>query len=134
MDTVPYFAFLILGVVLIFIDGQLLRRGGTTYLKAVYPDVPIADSVNQLITVLFHLVALGVLALISVVELNTGNALEDLVVRTGIMLLVLALAHGITIWALSRLRAKQQERSMRDQLTAQTEHRMGATTPPDRTD
>lgn len=130
-DTVPYVFFLVVGVLLVFIDGQLLRRSGTTYLKAVYPDVPIADSVNQLITVLFHLVGLGVLALISAINLDAGAGLESLVVRLGILLLVLALAHGITIWALAKLRSRQQERSLRDQLANRTEQRLDRSAPPD---
>ena len=34
-------AFLVVGAVLVFLDGWLLRRSGTTYLSAVYPDSSI---------------------------------------------------------------------------------------------
>lgn len=134
MASVPYVLFLVLGVVLVLVDGLLLRRSGTTYLKAVYSEVPIADSVNQLITVLFHLVALGVVALISVLDLGLVG-FEDVVLRTGILLLVLAAAHGVTLWALARLRSRQQERMLGDHLTARAEQRLdpGQTLGPDQT-
>jgi hypothetical protein len=123
MVTVTHVAFLVLGVVLVAVDGQLLRRSGTTYLKAAHPDAPVADSVNQLVTVLFHLVALGVLALLSAVDLGLAG-FEDVVVRTGILLLLLAAAHGVTIGALARLRARQQAGQLSEELTARTDERL----------
>lgn len=123
MVTVTPVVFLVVGVVLVAVDGQLLRRSGTTYLKAAYPDAPVADSVNQLVTVLFHLVALGVLALLSAVDLGLAG-FEDVVVRTGILLLLLALAHGVTIGVLARLRARQQAGQLSEELTARTDERL----------
>lgn len=123
MVTVTHVVFLVLGTALVVVDGQLLRRSGTTYLKAAYPEGPVADSVNQLLTVLFHLVALGVVALISVLDLGSSG-LEDVVVRTGVLLLVLAVAHAVTIGALARLRARQQDRVLGDHLVARTDERL----------
>lgn len=123
MVTVTPVVFLVVGVVLVAVDGQLLRRSGTTYLKAAYPDAPVADSVNQLVTVLFHLVALGVLALLSAVDLGLAG-FEDVVVRTGILLLLLALAHGVTIGVLARLRSRQQAGQLSEELTARTDERL----------
>lgn len=125
MVTVSHVVFLVLGVVLVVVDGQLLRRSGTTYLEAAYPEAPVADSVNQLLTVLFHLVALGVVALISVPDLG-ATGVEDVVLRSGVLLLVLALAHAVTIGVLARLRARQQDRLLGDRLVARTGERLDA--------
>lgn len=116
-----YIAFLIVGVVLVFTDGAIIRRSGATYLSAVYRDNDVAESVNRLVTTLFHLTVLGLLALISTVEMNAGDPLQTTVARTGIMLLVLAAAHGITIWSLSRLRSRQESLVVREEVAARTE-------------
>jgi hypothetical protein len=122
--TGSYLVFLIVGTALVFIDGRLIKRSGETYLEEVYPDPKVADSVNRLITVLFHLTVLGVLALISTIEMNLGSALETIVARTGVMLLVLAVAHGITIWVLAKVRARQREQQLRDELTTRADERL----------
>ncbi|QUH02469.1 hypothetical protein HUO13_18145 [Saccharopolyspora erythraea] len=117
-DAGSYVMFLIVGVVLVVVDGQLIRRSGTTYLRAVYPDSKVADSVNQLITVVFHLATLGVLALISTVNLDVGTPLESTVAKLGVLLLILALAHGITIGVLAKVRSRQQVQVLDEELTA----------------
>lgn len=122
--VLSYIVFLVVGVVLVFVDGRLIRRSGETYLEEVYPDPKVADSVNRLITVLFHLAVLGILALFSTAEMNVGSAAETVVARTGVMLLVLAVAHGITIWVLSRIRSRQREQRMKDELTARADERI----------
>jgi hypothetical protein len=126
-----YVVFLVVGVALVFIDGQLIRRSGATYLEAVYLDAKVADSVNQLITVLFHLAVLGVLALISTIKMTLGTPLETVVARTGVMLLVLAVAHGITIWVLARIRSRQQEQLLHDELAGRTDERIDQAFPPE---
>ncbi|MDR7302124.1 hypothetical protein [Haloactinomyces albus] len=122
--VLSYVVFLIIGVALVFVDGRLIRRSGETYLEEVYPDPKVADSVNRLITVLFHLAVLGILALFSTAEMNVGSPIETVVARTGVMLLVLAVAHAITIWALSRIRSRQREQRMKAELTTRAEERM----------
>ncbi|MBA8827677.1 hypothetical protein FHX42_005082 [Saccharopolyspora lacisalsi] len=111
-----HIVFLVVGIVLVFVDGHLIRRSGATYLEEVYPDPRVADSVNRLISVLFHLAVLGVLALISTIDMSAGNAFEAVVARLGVVLLVLALAHGITIWAMTRLRSRQRALHLRAEI------------------
>ncbi|MGH3573538.1 MAG: hypothetical protein ACRDUW_17200, partial [Pseudonocardiaceae bacterium] len=67
MDASSYVMFLLVGILLVLIDGQILYRGGLGYLQKVYP-ADNARSVMQLVTVLFHLVVLGLLALISTLD------------------------------------------------------------------
>ncbi len=117
-----HLVFLVVGIVLVFVDGHLIRRSGATYLEAVYPDPRVADSVNRLISVLFHLTVLGVLALISTIDMSAGNAFEAVVARLGVVLLVLALAHAITIWALTRLRSRQRARHLRAEIDEDKTH------------
>jgi hypothetical protein len=62
---------------------------------------------TRLVTVLFHLAVLGLLALLSTIDLGGGSTLPAVVGKLGVMLLVLAIAHGITIAVLSRIRDEQ---------------------------
>lgn len=106
-DPASYVGFLALGAIAVFIDALLIRRSGATFLAEVYPDRTTADSANRLITVLFCLTMLGVLALLSVVSLPFADGLPNLVSRLGIMFLIMAAAHGITIRVLARMRGAQ---------------------------
>ncbi|MGW5642519.1 hypothetical protein ACWEV3_14575 [Saccharopolyspora sp. NPDC003752] len=111
-----FMVFLVIGAALVVADGQLIRRGGTTYLQSTARDSAAADSVNQLVVVVFHLAALGLLALISVVPMDLGSAPETVVARLGVLLLVLAVAHGVTIWTLGRIRTRQQSRMLQEEV------------------
>lgn len=126
MGTGHTLAFLVIGIVLVFVDGWLLRRGGTTYLEAAYPDGKVADSVNQLVTVLFHLTTLGVVTLLSTVPIGGDDPFYAVLTRIGVLLLVLAAAHGITIWILARLRSKQREKALQEEIAARTSDRLDA--------
>jgi hypothetical protein len=117
MDTNSYVAFLLMGVAFVLIDGQILYRSGLGYLHKVYPAGP-ARSVMQLVTVLFHLVMLGMLALISTIGVSTGMPVRDLVVRLGIVLLALAAAHGLTMAVVVWMRDRRREERVEDELAA----------------
>ena len=115
MDTNSYITFLLIGVLLVLIDGQILYRGGLGYLQKVYP-ADSARSVMQLVTVLFHLVVLGVLALISTLDVATGMPIRDLVVKWGVVLLGLAAAHGLTMAILVAMRNRRREEQLEDEM------------------
>jgi len=119
-------AFLVVGAVLVFLDGWLLRRSGTTYLSAVYPDSSIADSVNQLIAVLFHLTGLGVVALLAALGPTAGDPFTTLVLQLGVLFLVLAAAHGSTLYALGRLRTRQRDKALQEEISSRTSERLDA--------
>jgi hypothetical protein len=72
----------------------------------------------QLVAVLFHLVMLGMLALISTINVSTGMPVRDLVVRLGIVLLVLAAAHGITMAIVVWMRGRRREEQVEDEIAA----------------
>ncbi|TDD50169.1 hypothetical protein [Saccharopolyspora elongata] len=115
-DVGSFMVFLVVGAALVVADGQLIRRSGTTYLQSTARDSAAADSVNQLVVVVFHLAALGLLALIAVVPMDLGSAPETVVARLGVLLLVLAVAHGVTIWTLGRIRTRQQSRVLQEEV------------------
>ncbi|TDQ00903.1 hypothetical protein EV186_102769 [Labedaea rhizosphaerae] len=104
MDNGSYVAFLIIGIVLVAIDGHLIYRSAVRYLANRYTERGSATSMARLVSVLFHLVVLGVLALVSVIDIDAGGQLQTVVLRLGVLLLILAAAHGLTITILNRMR------------------------------
>ncbi|MDT7788020.1 MAG: hypothetical protein QOF58_6439, partial [Pseudonocardiales bacterium] len=64
-----YVTFLVLGIVLVVVDGQLIYRSGKGYLKRAAYDDEQAGGMMKLTAVLFHLVVLGLLALVSIIEI-----------------------------------------------------------------
>jgi hypothetical protein len=116
-----YAVFLLLGVLLVLIDGQLIYFSGRGYLTKAYGNEESARSMNRLVAVLFHLVVLGLLALISTVDVNTGDPVKDVVFRLGIVLLLLAMAHGATMAILARIRDRQLQQALVDEMAE--EHR-----------
>lgn len=107
MSTNAYLSFLVIGVVLVLIDGQLIYRSGRRYLENSYGDPAAGASMTRLVTVLFHLATLGVLALVSTIDMG-GSDLPGVVARVGVLLLILAVAHAITLGALARIRGEQE--------------------------
>ncbi len=107
MTTNAYLSFLAIGVALVLIDGQIIYRSGRRYLESSYGDPAAGASMTRLVTVLFHLATLGVLALVSTIDMG-GSDLPGVVGRLGVLLLILAVAHAITLAALSRIRGEQE--------------------------
>ncbi|PZS36953.1 MAG: hypothetical protein DLM62_21135 [Pseudonocardiales bacterium] len=115
MDANSYVTFLLIGILLVLVDGQILYRGGLGYLRKAYP-ADSARSVMQLVAVLFHLVVLGFLALISTLDVATGMPIRDLVVKWGVVLLGLAAAHGLTMAILVTMRNRRREEQLEDEI------------------
>jgi hypothetical protein len=104
MDNSSYVLFLILGSALVFVNGQIIYRSGLRYLANSYGEGGSARSMARLVSVLFHLAVLGILALISIIDFPTDSPLEGVIVRLGVVLLMLAIAHAVTITVLTRIR------------------------------
>ncbi|GAB3158041.1 hypothetical protein GCM10027258_68370 [Amycolatopsis stemonae] len=92
-------AFLLIGLVFVLADGQVLYRGGCRYLN-----VAGAGSLAWMLVTVFHLVAFGLLALLSVVGPGWSGSTAALVGRLGVFLLMLAAVHGLTLLAMARRR------------------------------
>lgn len=117
-----YVTFLVLGIVLVVVDGQLIYHSGKGYLKRAAYDDEQAGAMMRLTAVLFHLVVLGLLALVSIIDVETGDPVKNVVVKLGVVLLLLALAHGVTMAILSRIRDRQLQQQLADQMAE--EHRI----------
>ncbi|WP_020659567.1 hypothetical protein [Amycolatopsis benzoatilytica] len=102
-----YLSFLAVGIALVLLDGQVIYRSGKRYLGNIDGNPAAAASMARLVTVLFYLATLGVLALISTIDVG-GSDLPGVVGRLGVLLLVLALAHAVTVAALARMRGERE--------------------------
>ncbi|MCE3554385.1 hypothetical protein LWC33_23380 [Pseudonocardia sp. RS11V-5] len=119
MSTSEYVFYLIAAVVLTVVIGQVLLRRGQPFLEEVFQSNETARSLNTLLSVLFHLLTLGVLALLSTIDV-------PIVTKFGIALVVVGIAYGISMLVLLRIR----ERRRQDQLfERRAEQRLRLQTP-----
>ncbi|EHR59242.1 hypothetical protein [Saccharomonospora cyanea] len=104
MGTDAYLAFIALGLIMIVADGQMLYRSGKRYLSDVDSEGDSVHSMAKLVTVLFHLVMFGFLALLSVLNFDFGgHTVRAIVGNLGILLLLLALVHAVTMAVMSQM-------------------------------
>jgi hypothetical protein len=115
LAVTAYLIFVALGATLTLLVGQLLLRSGQVYLEDVFDgDRRLATSVNRLLAVLFHLVMLGVLALISTISVPVDGAAQTVITKLGVVLIVLGGGHAATMWGLGRARARRAEQRLLD--------------------
>jgi len=95
--------FLVIGLVFVVADGQVLYRGGRRYLSGPEGGEGTGSLAWMVVTV-FHLVSFGVLALLSVVGPQWSGSTAALVGRLGVFLLLMAVAHVLTLAVLARRR------------------------------
>lgn len=116
-STEQYIALLVISVLLTIAVGQFLMRAGDPFLQEVFHDKGVTRSLNLLLSVLFHLVTLGVLAIISVIDIDTGNDLQTFVFKLGVVLLVLGVAYGISMLVLLRVRAARRQDEIQEHVS-----------------
>jgi hypothetical protein len=107
-DISQLLLLLVVAVVLTFVVGRLLVTAGEPFLLEVFHDRKVTRSVNLLLSVLFHLVTLGVLAIVSVIDFDAGGVLQTFIARLGVVLLILGIAYGISMLVLIRVRAARR--------------------------
>jgi hypothetical protein len=96
--------FLVIGVLIVVAVGQLLAMSGRRYLANAAPsERQSSSSAATLVAVLFHLMTLGIVALLAVIPLG-GSASEGLLLRLGVLLIALAAIFGVTMMLLGRRR------------------------------
>ncbi|AHH97972.1 hypothetical protein [Kutzneria albida] len=106
MDT-ERVLFLVAGVLVVAVVGRLLVHSGRRYLATSEASAHgSAGSAAALVSTLFHLVTLGLVALIAVLPFN-GDLQQNFLLRIGFLLIVLALAYGVALMMLSRRRQEQ---------------------------
>jgi hypothetical protein len=113
-DLGTYVTVLVLGVGAALLVGQVLLRTGRPILEEAFGDQRVANSVNGLLAVLFHLGALGALALISTVDVPAAGPVQTVVTKLGIVLLILGAVAGLIILMLTRLRARSRQQAVRE--------------------
>lgn len=129
MDNSSYVMFLILGTALVFADGQIIYRSGLRYLANSFGDSGSARSMARLVSVLFHIGMLGILALISTLGVPASGPLQEVVVRLGVVLVLLAAGHAITISVLTRIRDRLDVENVTKHRMEHTEQREPMITP-----
>jgi hypothetical protein len=116
-DTAMYITLLVVAVALTFAVGRLLVTAGEPFLQEVFQDAKVTRSVNLLLSVLFHLITLGVLAIITVVDFANDMApLQQFVVKLGVVLLILGIAYGISMLVLIRVRERRRAAQISEQV------------------
>jgi hypothetical protein len=109
--TAQYITLLVVSIGLTFMVGRLLVVAGEPFLQEVFEDRKVTRSVNLLLSVLFHLVTLGVLAIVSVIDLGPDpdtQPIQRFIARLGVVLLLLGIAYGISMLVLIRVRAARR--------------------------
>lgn len=118
-------AVLLIGTLLTLVVGQVLLRTGRGYLDEEFQDRrggrQTAESVSRLVVVLFHLIVLGVLALISTVDFSAGGQLQTVVAKIGVVLLVLGVGYGVAVFGLSRVRTRRHDQDLEAEISAQAQ-------------
>jgi hypothetical protein len=96
--------FLVVGVVIVFAVGQLLVRSGGRYLAGSVPaERAAAGPAASLVAVLFHLLTLGLVALISVAPWGS-SAETRFLIQLGVLLVVLAAVYAVALSLINRRR------------------------------
>ncbi len=116
-DTAMYITLLVVAVALTFLVGRLLVTAGEPFLQEVFEDTKVTRSVNMLLSVLFHLITLGVLAIITVIDFASDmEPLQQFVVKLGVVLLILGIAYGISMLVLIRVRERRRATQISEQV------------------
>lgn len=124
--TAQLIILLVIAVGLTFLVGRLLVTAGEPYLLEVFHDKAVTRSVNLLLSVLFHLITLGVLAIVSVVPFTAGDVLSTMVAKLGVVLLILGIAYGVSMLVLIRVRSARRATEISEHVQerlAEREHR-----------
>ena len=88
-ETGMYVTLLVVGIALTFLVGRLLVTAGEPFLEEVFQDTSVTRSVNLLLSVLFHLITLGVIAIASVVNIFFRNPIMYWIITyAGILIFV----------------------------------------------
>jgi len=96
--------FIVVGVVIVIAVGQLLIRSGRRYLAGSVPgERASAGPAASLVAVLFHLLTLGIIALISVWAVGSTPETRFLI-QFGVLLVVLAGIYSVALVQINRRR------------------------------
>jgi len=128
-ETAEYLTLLAISVALTFAVGRLLVVSGEPFLQEVFRDQKVSHSVNRLLSVLFYLVTLGVLAIVSAIDFDIGGIVQTMVVKLGVVLLILGIAYGVSMLVLIRIRERRRSAQISEQVQQKLSDRGVATQP-----
>ena len=128
-DTAEYITLLVISVAVTLLVGRLLVMSGQPFLQEVFQDEKVTTSVNRLLSVLFHLITIGVLTMISVWTLDIGTQLQNMVVKIGMVLIVLGIAYGISMLVLIRIRERRRASQIAEEVQLKLSDRGVSTQP-----
>ncbi|GAA4575856.1 hypothetical protein GCM10023176_46070 [Micromonospora coerulea] len=102
-----YLTYLAVSIGLTVWVARALSRNGLVFLAEVFADRRLAEAVNNLLVVGFYLLNLGYVT-VAMKDADpvatTSQALEELSMKIGLVLLVLGLLHFFNVFALGRYR------------------------------
>ncbi|SCL20914.1 hypothetical protein GA0070624_2160 [Micromonospora rhizosphaerae] len=102
-----YLAYLVVSIGLTVWVARALSRNGLVFLEDVFADQRLANAVNSLLVVGFYLLNLGYVT-VAMKDTDpvhtTSQALEELSMKVGLVLLVLGALHFFNVFALGRYR------------------------------
>ncbi|SCG38208.1 hypothetical protein [Micromonospora inositola] len=102
-----YLIYLAVSIGLTVWVARALSRNGLVFLEEVFADRRLADAVNSLLVVGFYLLNLGYVTVAmkhADPVVTTSQAMEELSMKVGWVLLVLGLLHFFNVFALGRYR------------------------------
>lgn len=129
-ETAEYVTLLVISIAMTVAVGRVLVMAGEPFLQEVFEDTKVTRSVNRLLSVLFHLITLGVLFIVSVFDLSVGSSLQNLVVKFGIVLIVLGVAYGVSMLVLIRVRERRRATQISEEVQLRLSERGVDTNPP----
>ncbi len=127
LDTGTYLFIVVVGTILTLVVGQILMRSGYGFLRDVFEDDEVATSTTRLLGVLFHLVALGFLALISTYRpFDVQGTVQIVITQLGGVMLLLGVLHGLTLLLLARVRNRRRSQTLETEMSSQYEQQRRA--------
>jgi predicted permease len=127
LDTGTYLFIVVVGAIITLVVGQILMRSGIGFLRDVFDSEETAVSTNRLLGVLFHLVALGFLALISTYRpFDVQGTVQIVITQLGGVMLLLGVLHGLTLLLLARVRSRRRSESIESEMSSQYEQQRRA--------
>jgi hypothetical protein len=128
-DTAEYITLLVISIGITVAVGRVLVMSGEPFLQEVFEDETVTRSVNRLLSVLFHLITIGVLTIISVWQIDIGSQLQNMVFKIGIVLIVLGIAYGVSMLVLIRIRERRRASQIAEEVQLKLSDRGVSTQP-----
>ena len=102
-------AVLLIGMVIVSVEGAMLARGGWEYLNRAYPNRAQARKVAALVLAPSFLMTMGALILVATLGIGPDAGIQVVLARVGLVFLATAAMHLGAITVLSQEKAEVEE-------------------------